>query len=167
MSYLVTLVVSFFATLSVASPVERQLPGFQCTNLNVSSFTLSTFSQADPTPQGLSMASIGDDTAIPLALWKGAARSVGTSTTIAFTNGVAIFNEVIDNLPDTPAEVYCEQIDPNASTGQGNFLALNGDSQKWSLCNSTTSNSVVVVYNPQQDAEAAGFDLTTCSHAVI
>ncbi|KAF8268703.1 hypothetical protein EI94DRAFT_1727095 [Lactarius quietus] len=170
MSYLVTLVVCFLATLSVASPVARQAPGFQCDTLNIgSNFALiadghelvlaaaSSFGNG-PFPLVTSDSQNPDNVFAELFYCGPPGPAVAaTSNTVPLTNGELTFNGDVNGSPGTPAQVYCGQ-----NFGGTTYLAFNGDAQNFALCNSNTDGSVIAVYNP-----GAGFDLTSCSKVSI
>ncbi|KAF8268702.1 hypothetical protein EI94DRAFT_1700037 [Lactarius quietus] len=168
MSYLVTLVVFFLATLSVASPVARQAPGFQCDSLDFSDFTIDAVDTNDPLIKlGLTIATSGSSftpIAIPLVVpsniitetfnmiegglnaIESSGHPVAISAPVSFTNSLLFLNRIIDNISEIPeARGYCVQ-----NVGGTAYLAVNGDAGNFAICDSSTDDSVVVVYNPQR-----------------
>ncbi|KAF8268699.1 hypothetical protein EI94DRAFT_1119830 [Lactarius quietus] len=186
MSYIVALVISFLAALSVASPVVRQLSDAPCQTVDVRSFTLAAVPNSDSTTQLFLSVSGGSDPVTPLATSESQNVTAGpiadlfqmadggittiirssgivlsTSLGVSTTNGLLNFQFAADSATFA-VEVYCE-VDFSAPQGSQYFLAVNGDASNFSLCTSDSGEDVVV-YNAQEDgSEDAGFDFTTCS----
>jgi hypothetical protein len=192
MSYLAILVVSFLTTLSLASPVARQTSPcpLNGTPNPASHFTLLSVSKADSSdqqPLALGLNGIPDSS----TSWLGTANSidtivaetffmldegitayasdgsfVGVSNLVPSGNGLLSFQHPYGTLEIKIAQIYCELF--NTSPNGALFpdtLAVNGaDSNSFSLCTSSTSGEVLVVYNATEAGSTdAGFVWTTCT----
>ncbi|KAF8261719.1 hypothetical protein EI94DRAFT_1809856 [Lactarius quietus] len=194
MSYLVTFVVSFLATLSVASPVARQTS--VCPSggsANASNFTMLAVSKTNTSDQrsvglgsvGLSLlGSVGwlaaTDTINNLlaenfiltdgqiAAYGSDGSPIGVSSPVPTANGKLGFNNAYDGVQIVPGEGYCELFNTTYGIGYSDILAVNGgDSENFSLCKGI-GNEDLVIYNPVNEAEdETGFNFTTCNAVVI
>ncbi|KAF8267668.1 hypothetical protein EI94DRAFT_1284111 [Lactarius quietus] len=179
MSYLVILAVSFFATLSVASPlappvnVARQSG---CSSNTTGDFKMIAVSKANSTNQqplylgASSLAFHASEAALTTKVYalklfgdifklKNGGMTVftsdgtvaGTSISVPDPNGVVQFNRPVHGSKNHPVDVYCEVV-----TGNTTLLALNGDPDNFWTCTDRSSPVTLVVYKAE---EAGSVDL--------
>ncbi|KAF8267667.1 hypothetical protein EI94DRAFT_1729875, partial [Lactarius quietus] len=189
MFYLVILVVSFLATLSVASPfaspVARQMP---CA-LNVTKFTMFAVSKTNSTDQQQVVLGantpdthaavnplLRSDTAFKVFastfnLTNGGMFAIATDGSVAgisnavpTQNGALQFNVPVHNSnPGTPDKLYCEEFNTTFPGGATGVLALTGDSDDFSLCDDSASDAILLIFKPQEAGSVDSvFDFETC-----
>ncbi|KAN0138196.1 hypothetical protein V8E53_004085 [Lactarius tabidus] len=195
MSYLAILVISFFATLSLASPVARQTSLCPSNGTpNASNFTLLAVSKTDPsvqTPLALGSNGLTDDSTSYLGtadsivtivaedfdMVDGGVTAyapdgsfVGASKAVPSPNGLLSFQHPYGNIQILIAQIYCELFNTSPHGVPYPYaLAVNGgDSDSFSLCQSSTSDEVLVIYNAAEAGSTdAGFDWTTCTPVFV
>ncbi|KAF8267664.1 hypothetical protein EI94DRAFT_1801380 [Lactarius quietus] len=183
MSYLVTLVVSFLATLSVASPVNvtRQSG---CSSLTATNFTMNAISKANSSnlqKLALGASSPAKSAAVAPLLTETSALCLfgdvfnmadgkmtafasdgsvaGTSNSVPSLNGVLQFNRPVHGSTNVPVDVYCKVVASENTT----LLAMNGDPNNFSLCDESSSDAVLLVYKAgQAGSMETGFNWETC-----
>jgi len=188
-SLAIILVVSFLATLTLASPVARQASLCPWNGVpNASNFTLLSVSRTDTSVQKPLALGLAAHSSVA---WLGSAGSIhsivaqnfvladGGITAYASDGGVVAVSKPVPNesgllsflRPDkgetvAPAEVYCELFNTSPHGAEFPFtLAVNdGDSDHFSLCKRSTSNEFVVIYNATKaSSKDAGYKWTTCT----
>ncbi|KAI0268357.1 hypothetical protein BC834DRAFT_968546 [Gloeopeniophorella convolvens] len=190
------LIVAALAAFASASPMKRQTATCPWNGVpNESNFTLLAVYDSDNSirkPLALGMNGLPASTVVS---WLGTTESietvvgenfvmtdgginayaadgslVGASDPVATQNGWLSFIHPDAGVTIPPAEVYCTLFNTSPHGAEFPYtLAVNGgDSDNFSVCNSSTSQMSVVVYNASEaGASNAGFTFSTCEPVAV
>ncbi|KAI0251718.1 hypothetical protein BJV78DRAFT_1154142 [Lactifluus subvellereus] len=181
--FIFALVAPFFATLSLASHVGRQQPASACPSngvLNTGNFTLHAVAKSNASVQkSLAIPIPG----VPVPSYLASHETINSTTSVAmkFTlidGGITAYSQdgsvfgfsgplvsgwlqffpLHGDGATSPTKVYCEL---------SNELAVNGDSDHFSLCQQSTSKEYFVIHDAQSSSGDAGYIGTTCFGVTI
>ncbi|KAH9976075.1 hypothetical protein BJV74DRAFT_172645 [Russula compacta] len=96
-------------------------------------------------------------------------RAVAVSYQVPSENGPLSFIRTSDGQPVSPAKVYCMlfNTDPEGARYPDELAVNGGDSDHFSLCQISTGNESVVIYNASETKSDAEYIWETCEDIYI
>ncbi|KAI0272310.1 hypothetical protein BC834DRAFT_840649 [Gloeopeniophorella convolvens] len=192
-----TIVISLLATLSFASPVARQSSAPACAWNSVtdaSNFTLLSVQKSDTSiqkqlvlgtngqPNGLTaFLGTAESVTAPIVAenfvmanggitgYGADDRVTAVSLAVADENGWLSFARPSPLLTPAPADAYCELFNTSPHGTEFPYtLAANGESEEFSLCQSSTSDEFVIIFNAvQASSPSAGYIWSSCQSVTV